>query len=987
MRTPPHLSFLAFALALTAAPAPARADQLPNDPRDPAAVMAAATLRLAAGDGIGAATLFQPAVDAPHDWPFRDDAALQQARALEAAGQDEAARSRLNSWLEEHPDSPLALEARLALAWNHLRAGDAAAAARAVAGAITAAPWSAQDPGICLAQGAIAVVTGADEAALAHLEAARGRRPTDLGLMLAGIVNERLGRDQAAAAAYQELLDDQPDSPLAGHAFLAKGRIFASAESYRAAAACFDRTAQAATRDDLRGEAAYLAAACHFLGEEREIGLAAMQAVVADNAGHELAARGLFSLGEMLWAERRYEPAIARFNDVLSHYFADDLASRALYRIGRCLDALGRTGEATSSYQAVADGYPLSPEAPAAIYLTGVGLFEQQRYLAAAPYFQLLVDRYAGAGSSFVFASAADQELVEAGLCLLEYSYYLAGETGLMAGSPHLALQAMPPSTSLWRTYALLLDADALASVDRYTEAQATLATLLAANPDHAAGVRANRLLAWTYAQQSRADLAIATEQAMLARYTAQGDDANLGAALLTIAHDHFNAKRYDDAAVHYQDYVQRFPHADQRLTALYQEGLCYLRLGRSGDAVDTWRQVTTAAPAAPEARQAWLRSGDALFQAGHYDEARACYDALLRNFPDPQLHATASLRLARCDYNEGKGDDALARFRRVVADHPDAPERAEAIEAIAQILYNQGQAGDAAAFVELARRYPDSPLAPAAGFELALAAYAAGDFAAAASGFDALSATYPRYSAADRHLYYAADSHGKAGDAAAARGTWEALLRRFPRSELAPAARFNLARCQYDAGQYAAAAAEFARVLDLPAEPSVLAAARLNLAVCQRILGQPDAALALLRVYLAEQPPADPQRVVAARLAGEICQEAGQPRDAARYYAQAAAADPATAVELHYLAGLCLAQAGDIAAARDAFAAAIGSPDKAAYYRLSALAQTADLDERAGNVRSALRTYRELVGSATDPALVAAASDRITQLEAALAP
>src|SRR2546428_29015 len=78
--------------------------------------------------------------------------------------------------------------------------------------------------------------------------------------------------------------------------------------------------------------------------------------------------------------------------------------------------------DATGSYEAVVRGYPLEPEAPAAAYLAGVGLLAQNRPLAAAPYFQLVLDRYAGRSDPnglVVFASPEHQELVEAALCLL----------------------------------------------------------------------------------------------------------------------------------------------------------------------------------------------------------------------------------------------------------------------------------------------------------------------------------------------------------------------------------------------------------------------------------------------------------------------------------------------------------------------------------------------------------------------------------------
>jgi hypothetical protein len=65
--------------------------------------------------------------------------------------------------------------------------------------------------------------------------------------------------------------------------------------------------------------------------------------------------------------------------------------------------------------------------------------------------------------------------LVEAALCLLELSYHRTGNLGLLSGMPHLMLQRMPPSKSLWRANAILIDADALAAQGRHAEAQAML--------------------------------------------------------------------------------------------------------------------------------------------------------------------------------------------------------------------------------------------------------------------------------------------------------------------------------------------------------------------------------------------------------------------------------------------------------------------------------------------------------------------------------
>jgi TolA-binding protein len=965
----------------------------PADPAGPALQMEQAQGLFQTGQYLEAADSFGLAARMLEETLFQDDADFCRIRSLEAAGQDAEAQRRWQQWRLDHPNSPLAIEADLARAWNQVRAGDPQAASLMTGSLVASGQWLADDPRVQQLMAVSAYLAGDFETALEHLTVARlAGALTPVGLMLEGLSQQKLGQDFAAAVAYQELIDEHRVSPLTGYALMAKGGIFPGQENFQAAAIAFNRAAEQTTRIDHRAEALYMAAACSFLGGDQQQGLEAMHSVAVTYAGNpafgdELAARALFSMGEMRWLQGQYELAINRFSEVLSNHFASDLAGSALYRTGRCLDALGRTTEANSTYQAVAEGYPYAPEAPAAVYLAGVGLYEQGHFLAAAPYFQLVIDRYAGQGAAFVFDSPEHQELVEASLCLLEFSFYEAGESGLMAGAPHLALQKMPASGSMWRAYTLLLDADALAAVDRFPESQETLATLLDEYPDHPVGIRANRLLAWTYARQGRQDLAIDTEEALVARYSARNDQENLGAALLTIAHSHFNAKRYGQAAPLYAEYVARFPDQGQKLTALYQEGLCYVRLGRAGDAVDTWQLITAEAPGSEEARKAWQRSGDILFQAAHYDQAREQFTALRENFPDEAAQASATLRLGRCDYNEGQGQAALVHFRQVAAAYPASTEAAEAVEGITQILYGLGREGDTAALQELVTLYPDSPLAPEAGFELALGTYQTGEYETAARAFDDLCGKYPRYSAADRHFFFAADAWEKAGDIDRARAGWTGFLRYFPHSELAPAGLFHLAGLRFNEGQYHQAVLDFDQVLTMPADQEIRAAALFNLAMSHRILGNTQQALSALERYSAEGEPTSERDITVARAMGEIHQELGHLREAARRYQQAVelGAAPDEAVELNYLAGACLKEAGDFKGALGAYAQSIASLDKTNSFRLSALAQTADLHEQGGDFNGALTAYRDLIENAADPALVGAARNRVDQLEAAL--
>ena len=276
---------------------------------------------------------------------------------------------------------------------------------------------------------------------------------------------------------------------------------------------------------NVRAEAELRGAGAVFLAGQTDSALVLLRGVVQKYDGTEVAARAQFLVGEGLVSQGQFEPAIVEYNRVLTRYFQHRVAASAQYRVARCLDALGRRADATGSYQAVVSGYPLEPEAPAAAYLAGVGLLQQNRPRVAAPFFQIVLDRYArhDAKGQVVFARPEHAELVDAALCMLEYAYHVSGDLGQLSGAPHLLLGQLPPSHSTWRAQALLIDADASAAQGRYAEAEATLERLAHDFPDHPVGASAGKLLAWTYSREGRA--AASRPRRLLARWGTGGQD------------------------------------------------------------------------------------------------------------------------------------------------------------------------------------------------------------------------------------------------------------------------------------------------------------------------------------------------------------------------------------------------------------------------------------------------------------------------------
>jgi TolA-binding protein len=918
---------------------------------------------------------------------YTDDAAAAYIMALEAAGRDEEAAQEWVKWEKKYEESPLRPEVLVARSWNALRRGVTVEAVRTLDDLTGRYPYLEKDPRVVLACAVVAYLDGSYKGVVASLGDTQDNAAV---IYLRALGYEAQGAMLKAAAQYREVIERYPRSTLRDPAMLAKANIFLVSGAYKSAAEEMAAVVEKVSREDIRSEALLRQAMSIYLDGRTEEGMALLRQTVTQYRGSDVAARAQFLLGEALFSQELYEDAIIEFNRVLAEYFEHSLAARAQYRIGRSLDAIGRGRDATSTYQAVVSGYPMSPESPAAAYLAGVGLIEQRRPQAAIPYFQLVLDRYASDDSTgmLVFASDDHRELVEASLCLLEYSYHLAGNLGQLSGVPHLMLQKMPPSKSPWRAYALLIDADALAAQARYPEAEEMLTRLLDEFPEHPIAVPANRLLAWAYAQQGHDDLAIETEEKMLARYGSHDDLEGLSSAYLNKANILFNRKSYEEAAASYDDFLRRFPDHPKRSQALYQAGLCYQLLDQNGDAVDRWEALVAADSTAEISERALVRAGDLYFRADYYDDAKRCYQALLEYFAESRTVALGMLRIAQCEYNAGKDEDALRRYSTVLSCFPGTPYAAEAERGIELTLYRLGQRDDGnEVLAHLVEQYPTSSFAADAQFEIAMRSYQAERYDEAAEEFRRVVSQFPGYSAVDRAHYLMADAYRQAGAAHDARLAYEQFLNFFPESEFRAMVHFRLGSLRFDEEDYLRAAIDFTSVLDSEAPKDIAAAALFNLALCRRVLGESEQARATLEQYRAEYSANDERAVDIAYHLGDIHERAGRMEDAIEEYKRALNAKPPgpLSIELWYRIGLCREQIGSTDRAIDAYRKAMAAKDKDDEFRLLAVARVAGLYEDKEDYSNALAAYRDLIKHSSDEELVLAAKERASQLEAIL--
>ena len=917
--------------------------------------------------------------------PFEDDAAFAAIQATEAAGKDAEAAKAWMEWKGHYPQSPLLGEAELALAWNALRRGDPTVADKTLTALTAARGWYAVDPRVLLAQATVLYQRGKPVEALAVL----GPKPSGAAaIYLRALCFLGSGSLLRAAAAFQDVADRYPESKLRDFAILAKADAFLRAKDYRSAAEEFAGAAQKVHDESVRAEAELRAAGATYLAGSIDSSLTLLRGIVARRTGTDVAARAQFLIGESLIGKKKYAEAIVELNRVLTSYFQHSVAASAQYRVARCLDAMGRGSDATGTYQTVVSGYPLEPEAPAAAYLAGVGLLSQNRPMAAAPYFQIVLDRYAtrsdSATSTLTFASPDLGELVDASLCLLEYSYHKAGNIGQLAGAPHLLLQRMPPSRSPWRAWALLIDADASAAQGRYAEAQGTLERLTRDFPGHPIGASATKLLAWTYARQGNDSLAIASEERLVAVFGASGNSPVVSGALLDIARYRFNQKRYRDAAATYELFLKRFPTHAERLSARYQAGLSYARLNRAGDAVDQWEAVVRDSADAPIAERAWARAGDLYFMAQRYAEAKRCYAGLLEHFASTDVAALATLRLAQCEYNAGNDAAALAGFTKTQEQYPGSPAAREAQRGTELSLYRLGQTAKGSEVLEtLIEKYPSSAFAADAQFQIAKRHYQKEQYPEAAEGFRRVVSRFPGYSAADQAQFLLADSYARSGSAAEARLSYEQFLSLFAESDLRSTVEFRLGLMQFESKEYAQAAVAFTRVLEESLSTEMKSASRYNLALCQKVLGQSDEARASLERFRAETPN-DPRAADVAFQLGDMDESTGNLKEAERNFEAAASAarSKSLAVEAEYRLGRCREALGDLDGALRAYLQAGASTERKNAFRVSALTRCAAIYESRKSFAKAYDTYLDIARNAQDQELATLAKGRASQLQ-----
>ncbi len=180
------------------------------------------------------------------------------------------------------------------------------------------------------------------------------------------------------------------------------------------------------------------------------------------------------------------------------------------------------------------------------------------------------------------------------------------------------------------------------------------------------------------------------------------------------------------------------------------------LFLSQYSEAIEKLKRFTEISADAPAVWDARKEVGDLLFnKTDQYDQAYRYYQSMLQIRPNAPEVPEFLFRMARSQFFLGHFEDAIATYEQIIRGHADSSWAERATFEVAQSLLTQGEQVGSRSGQELfktamndyqgfLKRYPQSGLVPEAKFGIASCLEATDQLDAAFQAYESLRSTYP---------------------------------------------------------------------------------------------------------------------------------------------------------------------------------------------------------------------------------------------------
>lgn len=663
------------------------------------------------------------------------------------------------------------------------------------------------------------------------------------------------------------------------------GKTYLLSKRAYLAAAAFENLLRDYPNSDLKEEAQFFIGDSFFLAEDYDGAISKYQRFISLYPESPLRVSATFRIGSSYFQKKDYVEARANFQAVLDRYPKDFFAPLAQYCIAESHLVAGQMREALFAYTKVITQYPetikVSPLAHFKLAWTEfqVGDFKQavqtaENFLALYPTNALAKNVYLVMGNALikqnrhVEAISAFQRIIDLAPSsdIAEQALFtiLKDQTDQKAYNSILTsyqyiFRHLPPSKSKWRSLSYLYAAEAYLALNQVDEAKVIYEMVLKVYPDEPAAFYAQDGLAWVYSYKGEDQRALEERQKLKDMLAANSSTFSFsGANELGIADSMFNQKNYEDAYQLYDKYVKENPKSAEAPNALYKSGLSLYHERYYTQAVEKWKQLSALYPTAKETPLAAYQVADTLFRAQKYPEAVATYKQIIEAYPQSPQLPTAYLRLAQADFNTKNDQGALKNVQELVSRFPKATESNDGLD-LAEAVFDRNKGVDYKTVLRaIITANQGTPTAGEAQFRLARRAFDDKDYVTAAAEFQKFSVDFTNHPQLAKAQFYLGESYFSANDHQNAIPAFERLIGNFDRSDDTSLALFHLASSYYNLKKYEDASRYYSRLIEEYPNSEYTKATQFNLALAYKALGKLDMAQYAYQKYAQAAGPGD---------------------------------------------------------------------------------------------------------------------------------
>ena len=655
-------------------------------------------------------------------------------------------------------------------------------------------------------------------------------------------------RAYLAAAAFENLIRDYPNSDLKEEAQFFIGDSFFLAEDYEGAISKYQKFISLYPESPLRVSAMFRIGSSYFQKKDFVEARANFQAVLDRYPKDFFAPLAQYFIAESHLVASQPREALFAYTKVITQYpETTKISPLAHYKLAWTAYLVGDYSQAVQTANNFLSLYPTNALAKNIYLILGNSLISLKRYVEATSAFQRIIDL------------APSSDIAEQALFSILQNQFAQKSFNSILTSYQFIFRHLPPSKSKWRSLSYLYAAEAYLSLNQVDEAKVIYEMILKVYPDEPAAFYAQDGLAWAYTYKGEDQRALEERQKLKDMLAAsQSTFTFSGLNELGIADSMYNQKSYEDAVKLYTDFVKDNPKSPEAPAALYRAGMSLYRLRYYTDAVDTWKKLIQTYPKAKETQLASYQVADTLFRAQKYGEAVAAYRNIIEAYPQSAQVPMAFLRIAQSQFNAKDDAGALKQISDLIKRYPKAPEAADALALVEDVFDRDRKINYKDVLGQIVASNPQSPVAGEAQFRLARRCYDLKDYKCAAEEFQKFSVDYTNHPDLAKAQFFLGQSFFNMNNHKEAVPAFERLINNFEKTDTTALALFNLASSHYALKQHEEAVRYYTRLIEEYPTSEYIKLAQFNLALSYKALGKLDLAQYAYQKYATSVEPTD---------------------------------------------------------------------------------------------------------------------------------